>query len=194
MARIRGDTTAQDQGRLTLNPLAHADPLGTLLLPALGALFQFPILGWAKPVPVDPRRLRNPKWDYVLVSIAGPLANLLLCAACIGGAIIYDLRIKAFLPESHFLFPLVRLMMAMVYINAILAVFNLIPLPPLDGAAVLMAFLPNEAADAYQRTVAPYGFIILLVLLISGGLNWIAILAMGYVQVVLGLLSKTLTG
>lgn len=189
VARLRGDRTAQDLGRLSLNPLVHADPLGTLILPALGAFFQMPIIGWARPVPVDPRYFKNPKWDHVLVSLAGPFSNLLFSFVCTGLLLFYQSRWQATIPEGHFLFPFVKLLGAMVYINAILAFFNLIPLPPLDGAAVLRILLPDDVAQAYEEKVTPYSFFILLALLMAGGLNWMGKLSLLFVNLSGSLLS-----
>lgn len=182
VAKMLGDRTAEFAGRLTLNPLAHADPIGTLLLPAMGSLLGMPLIGWAKPVPIDPRNLADHRIAPALVAAAGPGANLLLCALTV-------LYITAFglfggrnlVAEGSFLDPLVwDLPITFSFINAILAFFNLIPLPPLDGASVLGLFLPGRWMDSYDRYVAPYGIWILWALMLSGGLRWLPGLAKGY--------------
>lgn len=192
VARLLGDRTAELQGRLSLNPFVHADPLGTIILPAIGALFHMPILGWAKPVPVDSRNLRNPRRDYMFVAMAGPASNLLLAGIFIFCLNLYEVRLSDVITQTHFLYPLVKLLGAAVYINVFLAIFNLIPLPPLDGATVLMWFLPDDWARKYQEVVAPYGFFILLFLLMGGGLAWIKPVAMTYVSVVYSITSRIL--
>ena len=181
-AKICGDKTAERQGRLTLNPFAHADILGTIVLPLVGLLAQLPVLGWAKPVPVDERNFRRwPRVSHAFVSAAGPLSNLIICLLCVAGLTLYQLFLTSSIPKGSFFYPLIGLMEAMVWINAILAVFNMIPLPPLDGAAVLQLILPRDMADAYERVVAPVGFFILLALMMSGGLGWVSQVARAYV-------------
>jgi Zn-dependent protease len=129
-----GDTTARDRGRLTLNPIPHVDPLGSLLLPGLLVLFHSPVVfGWAKPVPVDWASLRNPRNDPLKVALAGPASNFLLALLFAG--------LARLAPESGFLTPLRVMGYAGVVWNAALGLFNLIPIPPLDGSWVLMRFL-----------------------------------------------------
>lgn len=184
MAKKRGDTTAEREGRLTLNPLAHIDPLGTVILPIVGALTQLPVIGWAKPVPVDLRNVKNPKWDHVLIAFAGPGSNLLLSILAAIAVAFYGAFLKDFVPEGHFLFPLVKLASVMVWVNAFLAFFNLLPLPPLDGSTVFSAFLPDRWARKYEEVIAPYGYFILLLLIVAGGLRWLPPLAAAYVGAV----------
>lgn len=160
VANRLGDPTARDAGRLTLNPLAHIDPMGTILLPAMLILMGSPfVFGWAKPVPVNPRYFRNPRRDMMWVGMAGPGANLVL-------AILAALVVKSGIVPSH----LVGLFGIIILINLILATFNLIPIPPLDGSRILMGLLPREQAYAYMR-IEPYGFIIIIALLWMGLLD-----------------------
>ena len=172
MAKVRGDDTAESMGRLTLNPVPHIDPIGTVIMPAIAsALSPGALFGWAKPVPVDLRNVKNPRWDNVLISAAGPVSNLILCAICLVLLAIHEVYLASIITESNFFFPLIKLLQVMAGINAILAFFNLIPLPPLDGAAVLSGFLPERMAEAYDNIVRPYGMFILIGLLFSGYLS-----------------------
>lgn len=154
-----GDTTAQKMGRLTLNPLPHIDPFGTILLPALLIMTGSPILfGWAKPVPVNPLNFSNIKRGEFFVSAAGILANFGLA---ILAALIY--HILNVLPQN---FPVLvgSILKFTIMINLVLGIFNLFPIPPLDGSKVLMSQLPYNLARQYQR-LEPYGILILLILL-----------------------------
>lgn len=176
-----GDPTAHNLGRITLNPLAHIDPLGTILFPLILLLIGAPPFGWAKPVPVNPLNLRNPRRDNLWISAAGPASNLTVAAL----ALIFILLLKLSNPNvEYFLrsfllgrgglprgfYPLEGLALILFYgalINTYLAVFNLIPVPPLDGSGVLMGLLSNEAAQKYDR-IRPFGFIIILALIYLG--------------------------
>ncbi len=172
-----GDSTAARMGRLTLNPLAHIDPIGTVLLPALLIISNAPFLfGYAKPVPVNFQNLHNPKRDMVWVALAGPVTNLLLAAGCI-------LVLKIGLPLTaaepvqasssaviDFLTPVALMAKNGVLINIVLAVFNAIPLPPLDGGRVAVGLLPEPQSSMLAR-VEPYGFLILIVLLMTHTLD-----------------------
>ena len=183
VAKMQGDTTAEDQGRLSLNPLVHMDIFGTVLLPIIGALSSMPMIGWAKPVPVNPRNFKS-VWGNVLVAVAGPASNLILCFICVVILTIVKISGISASASSQLFSPILDLLVAMVGVNAILAVFNMIPLPPLDGAAVLEVFLPHEWVRVYEERVAPYGMIILFILAFSGGLFWISALANAYIVLV----------
>jgi Zn-dependent protease len=160
-----GDPTAMLMGRLTLNPLKHIDPFGTILLPGLLLLLGSPFLfGYAKPVPVNFAGLRNPKRDMVLVALAGPAANLLMTFFWT-----LVLWIGAHLPGplAYISEPMQLMGVAGISINLILMILNMIPIPPLDGGRVAVGLLPGPASDALSR-LEPYGFIILIVLLFTG--------------------------
>jgi len=163
-----GDDTARWMGRLTLNPLKHIDPVGTLLIPIALLVMQSPFLfGYAKPVPINWRKLRNPKRDMVLVALAGPLTNLAL--ALVSTAV---LALAAVMPESMLWFtkPLALMCQASIIINLVLFIFNLLPLPPLDGGRVAVGLLPGPMA--YQLSqLERYGFIIIVILLVLGWLQ-----------------------
>lgn len=161
----RGDPTAMLMGRLTLNPIKHIDPFGTILLPGILLLFHSPFLfGYAKPVPVNFGGLKDPKRDMVLVAIAGPAANLLM--AIFWTAVLW---LGGHLPGglTYIAEPMQLMGEAGIIINVILIIFNLIPIPPLDGGRVAVGLLPASASIALSR-IEPYGFIILILLLFSG--------------------------
>lgn len=157
-----GDTTARDMGRLTLNPLAHVDPFGTVLLPLLLVMINAPfVFGWAKPVPINFLNLRKPFRDMVWVGIAGPLSNLAVAFAL---AYIYKSFPGLHTKFGNFVF------MNFILINLVLAVFNFIPVPPLDGSRILMGIMPKRAAYYYSQ-LEPYGILILIALFYLGLLN-----------------------
>ena len=169
VARMFGDKTAQMLGRLTLNPIKHIDPVGTILVPAVMLLLPGSfVFGWAKPVPVDMRNLRHPKQDMAWVAAAGPFSNLLM-----GVAWALATRIALGMPaDSWFALPLLFMGVAGMFINTILLVLNLLPLPPLDGGRVVTGLLPGPYAYKFSR-IEPYGFIILLALLLTGVLGYL---------------------
>ena len=158
-----GDDTALRAGRLTLNPIHHIDPFGTVLLPAILLFLHLPVFGYAKPVPVDFRRLSPRRLGMMLVAAAGPLTNFTLAILSAIGMRIAVQHLNGPLGETVAL-PLTYMFRASVFVNVILGVFNLFPLLPLDGGRVLTGMLPLPAARAYSR-LEPYGFLILLVLL-----------------------------
>lgn len=164
-----GDDTAKRSGRLTLNPIPHIDPVGSIIIPALGALSGLPVIGWAKPVPVNPARLRHPRRDIVFVSLAGPATNFLLMAIAalltraelrshgsfLGGA--FDTGSSSLLIEITFAFAVV---------NLLLGIFNLLPIPPLDGSALIERVLPQEWLPGWYR-FRPYGILVLFLLIFT---------------------------
>jgi len=183
-AEKMGDPTAAAMGRVSLNPIAHIDPIGTVLLPLVLVIAGAPAFGWAKPVPVNPFNLKHPRRDNLWISLAGPAANLTAAAA----AMISLLALKALSPGitgflrtfliqkegfSRGFFPLEGLALILFYgvlINTYLAVFNLIPVPPLDGSGILAGLLSERAAQRYER-LRPFGFIIVIMLIYLGFLD-----------------------
>jgi Zn-dependent protease len=171
-ARHFGDMTAYAQGRISLNPLRHIDPIGTILLPLLTLFVGGILFGWAKPVPVNFSALRHPKKDMLWVALAGPAANLVM--ALFWGAMF---KLALSMPGSYFAEPLLGMAQFGVTINAILLVLNLLPLPPLDGGRVAISLLPHRQSFQLAK-IEPYGMVILIVLAVVpvGGqpiLSWI---------------------
>ncbi|WP_298620873.1 site-2 protease family protein [uncultured Zoogloea sp.] len=167
-ARHFGDRTAELAGRISLNPIRHIDPVGTILVPGLilitsslvgaGAM----LFGWAKPVPVNFGRLRNPKADMLWVAAAGPFANLVMA---IGWALLF--RVAVGMPDNAYALPMAKMADAGMQINAVLMFLNLVPLPPLDGGRIAVSLLPPGPAYKFAQ-IEPYGFPILLFLLLTG--------------------------
>lgn len=167
VARYFGDMTAYSQGRISLNPIRHIDPIGTVLLPLLTLALGGILFGWAKPVPVNFGALRNPKKDMLWVALAGPASNLFM-ALC--WALFYKLAWMN--PESYFAEPLMEMANVGIKINAVLLVLNLLPLPPLDGGRVAVSLLPHRQAFQLAK-IEPYGMFILIFLAITPVLGWI---------------------
>jgi len=179
MANRLGDPTAKFQGRVTLNPLAHIDWIGTVLLPLFLVWRGLPAFGWAKPVPFNPMNLKNPRRDGMLIAIAGPASNMLTAATAI--VVFLVLKSAGLLTSA----PLVTLLLYLILIPIYLAVFNLIPIPPLDGSGVLEGFLRGDALSAYEE-IKPYGFLILLAVIYFGLLDFIFQPVMKVVMSILG--------
>ena len=165
-----GDRTAERLGRLSLNPAVHVDPIGTLLFPVIAILTGLPLIGWAKPVPVDSRFLKHPKRDFALIAAAGPASNFLMAItgaillAVIPGVAPGDIAGRAVMT------PLFQFLDMFVVINVLLALFNMVPVPPLDGGNVLMGVLPLAGARLVEQ-IRPYGFMILYALMLTGALS-----------------------
>ena len=164
-----GDDTAYLSGRLTLNPLHHIDPIGTLAVPAFCWLVGLPLFGWAKPVPINP--LRMPRRDMGKVAFAGPAVNLLLAVLCVLVMKIFLVMQTSF--SLRTLEQLFNFLQYAMFINIFLAVFNLIPIPPLDGGRIVTALLPIRAALKYDAFFGRYGMYVVLVLILTGGVKYI---------------------
>lgn len=187
MADRLGDYTARYLGRVSLNPRAHIDPIGTLLFPLLQLITQLPLIGWAKPVPVNPAHLRNPRGDQMLISIAGPGSNLLAAVASFlilallkltspeARGLIANMIYTGNIPQQKSLLaPLVGLVFFTLLINLALALFNLVPIPPLDGHWMLYGLLPYNATRILER-ISSYGFLVLYGLMFLGMFRFIFI-------------------
>ena len=168
-----GDPTARDLGRVSLNPVVHADLIGTVVFPLLALLGGVPLIGWAKPVPVNVRRLGNPRRDYVLVAAAGPASNLAL-ALCAAFALRLVPVSPVMLGEPNVSAPIASLLTRAILVNVLLAVFNMIPIPPLDGGNVLAGLLPRRLVGSFNA-VRPYGILILYALMFTGSLEYLIV-------------------
>ena len=164
-----GDPTARLLGRVSLNPLVHADPVGTVLFPLIAMITGAPLIGWAKPVPVNVRQLRHHRRDYVLVAAAGPASNLVMAvmAACLLAVLPISPQT---LDQANVSAPLATFLSQAMRLNVLLAVFNMIPIPPLDGGNVLAGLLPSQLAGVFNQ-IRPYGFILLYALILTGGFD-----------------------
>ena len=182
-----GDSTARQLGRLSLNPAVHIDPIGTLLFPLIAYLTGVPLIGWAKPVPVNPRLLKHPKRDFALIAAAGPASNLVMAA--IGAAALSVARNAAGpgdIVGGALTGPLVTLLSLFAIVNVLLAVFNMIPVPPLDGGNVLIGMLPAAPSRLIEQ-LRPYGILILYALMLTGVLNTLLGPLVGYLRYLLGI-------
>jgi Zn-dependent protease len=166
-----GDPTARLQGRISLNPIAHIDLFGTIIFPILLAVMGAPVFGWAKPVMVNPANFRNRRRDHMIVSAAGPLANILVALAVILLLMLFFQPLMA--ASSPTVTLLLRIATYLLLINIFLAVFNLIPVPPLDGSGILEGLLRGEALRWFER-IKPYGFFILVFIMYTRVLDRIA--------------------
>jgi Zn-dependent protease len=164
-----GDPTARELGRVSLNPVVHADLFGTVLFPLLALIGGVPLIGWAKPVPVNVRRLHHPRRDYVLVAAAGPASNLLLALLAATALLLVPVS-PLILGEPNVSAPVATFLSLAVRLNVLLAVFNMLPIPPLDGGNVLGGLLPRRFAGAFYA-VRPYGILILYALMFTGRLG-----------------------
>jgi len=169
-----GDPTARLMGRVSLNPIVHADLVGTVLFPLLAIIGNVPLIGWAKPVPVNVRNLRRGRRDYVLVAAAGPASNLLIAvfaSLALGLVTVSPMRVG----EPNVSAPVAALLAQAVPLNILLAVFNMIPIPPLDGGNVLGGLLPQPLGAKYDALMRPYGFILLYALILTRGFDYVVI-------------------
>ena len=183
MANRCGDPTARMLGRITLNPIKHIDPIGTILLPAIAMISHIPVIGWAKPTPVDPRNFSQPVRDDILTSLAGPISNLMVASVAVIGlgmislsgqeghlivqtmAATYGQAVGMLSGTPSILLPLAGMLYELMFINILLAAFNVIPVPPLDGSHVVRHLLPDSARRAYDM----FGMIGLILLFLVGG-------------------------
>ena len=162
-----GDPTARLLGRISLNPMVHADPIGTILFPLIALVTGAPLIGWAKPVPVDVRNLRHHRRDYILVAAAGPASNLVI--ALVSSIVLAALPISPqTLGETNVSAPIAAILGTAMRLNVLLAVFNMLPIPPLDGGNVLAGLLPPRLAVSFNQ-IRPYGFLLLYALIFTGG-------------------------
>ena len=189
IAYLCGDNTAKLQGRLTFNPIPHVDIFGTIIFPLILIVTNAPILfGWAKPVPINPYNLRRQEQHHLYVSLAGITANLILAVLF---TVFYGFYVKIFSSSPDD--PILILFNYGIRINVILAVFNLMPIPPLDGSWVLYYLLPDDLAAAYRK-IFPYGFLILIVLLMSNIIHFIIIPINSFILKILSLILATIIG
>jgi Zn-dependent protease len=165
-----GDPTARLLGRVSLNPIVHADLIGTVIFPLLALVGGVPLIGWAKPVPVNTRRLAHPRRDYVAVAAAGPASNLVLAILAAVALRLWPVSPMT-IGEPNVSAPIASLLASALRVNVLLALFNMIPIPPLDGGNVLGGLLPRPIAYRYDTLVRPYGFILLYALLLTGGFD-----------------------
>ena len=163
-----GDPTARRLGRISLNPLVHIDPFGTVVLPLLAFMSGIPVIGWAKPVPVNARNLRRPRQDFLFIAAAGPVSNVLLAT---GASVAMRVLPITAVEVGGVSLPLWAVAAAAFELNLLLAVFNMVPVPPLDGGNVLAGLLPGGLAKGYDRLLRPWGFLLLFAMLYTGTLS-----------------------
>jgi Zn-dependent protease len=169
-----GDPTARVLGRVSLNPIVHVDPIGTVLFPLLAMISGVPIIGWAKPVPVNLRRLRHPRPDYVLVAAAGPASNLIMAFAA--ASILAVMPISPLvLDEMNVTVPMATLFSVAIQLNLLLAVFNMLPIPPLDGGNVLAGVLPPALAARFEQ-IRPYGFLLIYAVILTDAYIYLVVI------------------
>jgi Zn-dependent protease len=169
-----GDPTARLLGRVSLNPMVHADLIGTIVFPLMAMVSGVPLIGWAKPVPVNTRHLRHPHRDYMIVAAAGPASNLAM--AILAAVLLRVLPISPVtLGEPNVSAPVAALLGQALRLNVLLAVFNMIPIPPLDGGNVLSGLLPGRVAYRFNAIVRPYGFLLLYALMLTRGFEYLVI-------------------
>ena len=166
-----GDPTAQRLGRISLNPAVHIDPIGTVLLPLVAFTTGAPIIGWAKPVPVNARYLARPRQDFLFIAAAGPASNLVL--ASMASVVMQMVPVSPVEFGIGPALPVWTIAAMMFEINLLLAVINMVPVPPLDGGNVLAGLLPGGLARAYDRVLRPWGFLVLYGLLLTGALSYL---------------------
>jgi Zn-dependent protease len=168
MADYFGDYTARYLGRVSLNPIVHIDLVGTILFPLMGMLFAGFFFGWAKPVPVNTLHLKNPRRDHLFIAAAGPASNVLLAIGfLIGLKLVVTFGRELILAEHVILYPLFLFCQIGLFLNVLLAVFNLLPIPPLDGSWILAGVLP-EQFSGLMDAIRPYGFLLLILLIYTG--------------------------
>jgi Zn-dependent protease len=186
MAHRLGDDTALREGRVTLNPMAHIDPIGTVLFPLLQIFTGVLLLGWAKPTPYNPANFGREvtmRQGHMLVAAAGPVSNFVLAAIFMAAFVaVFQMGV---VPPDNYSHPLVRTLFIGISMNVVLAVFNLFPIPPLDGSKVASYGLPGDLGDRYDRVMGPYGFILLLVLVVTGVFRFVITPIMDWLVVLL---------